>query len=97
MRDELQRALDLARTLPVESLADFLGQLEVVRVTALSRLNAPALQPTEDTLLSVAEASKRLHVSKSYLYTHNFPFTRRVGRKLLFSNAGLSEYLRKAR
>jgi len=47
----------------------------------------------------VREASKRLHVSQSYLYRHaeRFPFLRKEGRKILFSSNGLELYLRRKR
>src|SRR5215469_7693642 len=40
-----------------------------------------------DQLLNIAEASHRLGVSPDYLYRHHksLPFTRHIGRKLLFS------------
>jgi excisionase family DNA binding protein len=50
-------------------------------------------------LIDVQEASRRLGVSTDYLYRHHhkFPFTRRVGRKLLFSSLGVGQYLRQRR
>jgi hypothetical protein len=55
----------------------------------MARLSTTALaQPVGvDELLSVDAASRRLGVSKDYLYRHggDFHFTRRIGRKLLFS------------
>jgi hypothetical protein len=37
-------------------------------------------------------------ISKDFLYRNSsrYPFTRRQGRKLLFSSVGIDEYLRKA-
>lgn len=89
MRQELQPALDQARTLAPEELPRFLGDLEEIRATAVARLAAP------DELLEVPEASHRLGVSPGYLYHHHahLPFTRRVGRKLLFSACGIEEYI----
>jgi excisionase family DNA binding protein len=48
-----------------------------------------------DQLLSVDEAADRLGVSADYLYRHHksLQFTRRVGRKLLFSAKGLEKYI----
>jgi hypothetical protein len=99
MRQELQPILNQARTLAPEDLPELLGDLEVVRATALARLTAPATIATSDELLEVPEASRRLGVSPDYLYHHHarLPFTRRVGRKLLFSSAGLASYLKRAR
>ena len=99
MRAALQPAIELARTLVPDQLAEFLGELEIVRVTALARLAAPAVELPPDRNLDVREASKRLHVSQSYLYRHaeRFPFLRKEGRKILFSSNGLEIYLQKKR
>lgn len=98
MRAETERLLALARDLPVEALPSFLGELETVRVTALVRFSFPQIEP-RDQLLEVGEAAARLSVSPAYLYRNSrrLPFTRRVGRKLLFSALGLDAYLRKPR
>lgn len=97
MTDPLENVLEAARTTPPESLPRFLGQLEEARVTALSRLQAPAPQPKQaDELLDVDEACRRLGISTAYMYRHHsdFSFTRRVGKKLLFSSAGISEHIK---
>jgi excisionase family DNA binding protein len=98
MRDELQFVLRLAQELPPEELPCLLGQIEQVRCSALARLTAPAqAQHSEpDQLLSIGEASSRLNVSQDYLYRHSkeFPFTRRIGRKLLFSSLGIEKYIK---
>jgi excisionase family DNA binding protein len=97
MRDELQFVLKVAQDLPPAELPNFLGELEVIHCTALARLTSPeAAQPVEDRLLAVEEASRRLGVSKDYLYRHgnDFPFMRRMGRKLLFSSAGIEKHIR---
>jgi excisionase family DNA binding protein len=100
MRREFEIALTAARTLTPEELPRLLGDLEEIRATALTRLTAlvPAPHPS-DELLNVKEAARRLGVSLGYLY-HNhshFPFTRHVGRKLLFSADGIQAYLRSKR
>jgi hypothetical protein len=90
--------LDQAKTCAAERLPEFLGKLETVRVTALARLSAPVVQNRgNDQLLDVMEASKRLKMSKQYLYRNHeqFDFTRRVGRKLLFSAKGIDEFISK--
>ncbi len=64
----------------------------------MARLSAPApVASTPDELVDVEEAARRLGISTEYLYRHHkkFPFTRREGRKLLFSSAGIAEYLKK--
>jgi predicted DNA-binding transcriptional regulator AlpA len=65
---------------------------------ALSSLMAPVAgtSSSSDHLLDIKEASSRLGVSKDYLYHHHgeFAFTRRLGRKLLFSELGIESYIR---
>lgn len=92
----LSPALEDARTLPVDKLPRLLGDLEVVRVTALARLSshAPATAP-KDELLTCRQAAERLQCSCAYLYKTPLPFKRKLGRKLLFSANGIEEYLRK--
>jgi hypothetical protein len=100
MRPELQSALGLSRTLPADELPLLLGELEQIRVTALARIAAPAGEaPRPDELLDVQQTAARMNVSENYLYRNSrrMPFTRRVGRKLLFSSSGLDSYLRKLR
>lgn len=100
MRSDLQPVLVAARSLPVEALPELLGELEQIRCTAMARLSAPAVLPvTPDELVDVEEAARRLGVSTEYLYRHHrtFAFTRREGRKLLFSSVGISDYLHRKR
>lgn len=96
MRQELEAAINLAQTLGPAELPRLLGDLEETRATALARLTAPA---SIEENLEVPEAAHRLGVSPAYLYAHhkNLPFTRREGRKLLFSARGLEEYIRRQR
>jgi excisionase family DNA binding protein len=96
MRDELQFVLRVVRELPPDELPRLLGELEEVRCTAMARLTAPAQPSGADELLSVEEASRRLGVSKDFLYRHgnDFPFTRRMGRKLLFSSLGIEKHIK---
>jgi hypothetical protein len=96
MNTPLQIVLEQARTVPASELPRLLGDLREVECTALARLSAPApAAAAPDTLLTVAEASTALHCSKDYLYKTSLPFKRKLGRKLLFSRAGIAEYLRK--
>jgi hypothetical protein len=100
MRDELGGALSLAKSLPPEELPRFIGELHEILATAQARLASPPVE-REDKLLDVEEAAARLHCSPQYLYRHHkkLPFSRqdKIGRKLLFSSAGLDSYLRKSR
>jgi hypothetical protein len=97
MRRELEAALALARTLDLADLPLLCGDLELIRVTALARLAAPAVS-IEDKLLDIEQTAARLRCSTDFLYRNHkrLPFTRSnaVGGKLLFSSAGLDAYLR---
>jgi predicted DNA-binding transcriptional regulator AlpA len=97
MRDELQLVLMAAKELPPGDLPRLLGELEEIRATAMARLMAPAPQPQQhDELLDTAQAAKRLGISKDFLYRNHreFTFTRRVGRRLLFSGLGIDKYIK---
>ena len=96
MRQELQAALEQARSIGADDLPRLLGDLEEIRATALARLTAPVpLSESPDELLDVEEASRRLNVSRDYLYhSHKrLPFTRYAGRKLLFSSKGIEQFI----
>jgi predicted DNA-binding transcriptional regulator AlpA len=96
MRNEIQLLLAAAKEIPASELPRLLGELEEIRVTALARLTTPAPAPQPDQLLDVEQAAVRLGVSADYLYrhSHEFPFTRRIGKRLLFSVLGIEKYLR---
>lgn len=100
MRNELEIVLIAARELPAAELPRFLGELEEIRCTAMSRLTAPApgIAPA-DELLGVEEAARRLGMSKDYLYRHHniLGFTRRMGKRLLFSSLGIERHIRQSR
>jgi hypothetical protein len=96
MNTQLEPVLQAARTLPPAELPRLLGDLEEVRAVAYARLStAPAPVQQADELLTVAQAAIKLNCSKDYLYKARFPFSRRLGRKLLFSRNGIEDYLRK--
>lgn len=88
--------LKAARELPAEDLPSLIGQLETAKATAWARLTSPVSSPERDALLGVCEAARRLGVSEDYLYRHaqDYPFTRRQGRKLLFSAMGIDKHIR---
>jgi excisionase family DNA binding protein len=97
MNDQLETALQAARTLPPAELPRLLGDLEEVRATALARLSAPATVQSADEFLTVKQAAQKLGCSTDYLYKNSasLPFARHLGKKLLFSTHGIEEYLRK--
>lgn len=98
MRQEFQLLLRAAREVPADELPGLLGEIEEIRYTALARLNTPAqaLSAGPDQLLTISEAASRLNVSRDYLYRHRdeLAFTRRMGRKLLFSSSGIDHHIR---
>jgi excisionase family DNA binding protein len=63
------------------------------------RLSAPAPAQRSDSLIPIKQAAERLGVSVDYLYRNSdsLPFTRRAGRKLLFSSAGIDAYIARKR
>jgi hypothetical protein len=97
MRSELQSVLDSIRGLLPDELPKLLGELEEARATAMLKLSAPTPVPQHDELLDIEAAAARLGMSVDWLYDNHskLPFTRRIGRKLLFSSLGLDEYIRK--
>jgi len=99
MRAELQSVLDSLRVLSPDELPELLGELEVIRVTAMLRLSAPPPVPQHDEMLDVKVAAKRLGMSTDWLYDNHskLPFTRHTGRVLRFSSLGIDEYIRKKR
>jgi hypothetical protein len=97
MRTELEIVLLAAKEMPQDQLPLLLGEIEQVRCTALARLTSAPVAPQEsDELLNVMAAAGRLGTSTDYLYRHHrdFPFTRRLGKKLLFSSLGIEKYIR---
>ncbi len=95
MRSELQNVLKTVREMPSDELPRLLGELEEIRCTALARLTSPAPALPQDQLLDVDQAAQRLGVSSDYLYRHSreFPFSRHIGKRLLFSSSGIDKYL----
>jgi hypothetical protein len=95
--DQLGRLRNVARELPAEELPNFIGELEAIKALAWARLASPApIQQERDELLDVEAAAGRLGVSQDYLYRHHrqYSFTRRQGRKLLFSALGIDRHIK---
>ena len=100
MKENLKPALAAALELSAAELPEFIGQLESIKAMAWARLAAPVAPPAQhDELLAVTETARRLGVSEDYLYRHSqeYSFTRRQGRKLLFSAAGIDRYIKQQR
>ena len=88
--------------LPAEAIAELRGQLAKVDTILLSRLlgsggngNGESLET--DRLLSAKEVAVRMGVCLDYVYKNasEFPFARKEGRRVLFSDRGLEQYLQK--
>ena len=99
MRDDAESLLTAAKEMPPELLPMLLGEIEVVRCTAMARLTAPAPAQASglDELLDVEEAAQRLNVTVDHLYRHSddYAFTRRIANKLRFSALGLDDWIRR--
>lgn len=98
----LESILEKARIVPSENLPSFLGKLEEIRQTALSRLHAPAPAQVKpiDELLDVTKASARLGVSVHYLRRHPEQLRhleRPIGRKILYTSAGIQRFIEQRR
>lgn len=88
----------LIASLPPERLPAVMAALSARLGLAAARVLAEAGSEDSaqslDENLSVGEAARRLGVSEDYLYRHarRLPFTRRIGRRLLFSAKGLERW-----
>jgi predicted DNA-binding transcriptional regulator AlpA len=94
------------RELPVETILALreevraeqarLDAAEEALVAALVRraTSGNANYRTKDSLVAVDEAARLLGMSKDWIYDHasELPFTRRIGRSLRFSVAGIRHY-----
>lgn len=90
---------------PVD-LTRALGELELLRVQILARLNptpgpvaAAPVERTSEYRLKAAEVRDRLNVSRSWLYRNcsRLPFAARVGTGWRFSERGLARYLQEGK
>src|SRR5690348_513944 len=92
----LERAIQVASPSEVPALV---GDLERLRALGWARLTAPRPAADRnghgDRLLTAYEVRARTTLSVAWLYRHSdvLPFTRRVGRKVLFSEAALTKWL----
>lgn len=64
-------------------------------VVSSNSRGASAPEPAGPVNLGIKDAARRLGVSASYLYRHakEYPFTVRIGRRLLFREAGIARWL----
>lgn len=80
-----------------EAIPQLRGELAHLDTLLICRLLAAGQDrgTPDDQLLSVEDSATRLGCSPDYLYRHHsrLPFTRRVGRKLLFSARGIEKHI----
>ncbi len=93
----------LVESTPPAELPQLIGDLEAARAAAWARLTAPAAEPSneapraEPRNLDVAEAARRLGMSRDWLYRHaaELPFALRIGRRVVFDSVALERWNRK--
>jgi predicted DNA-binding transcriptional regulator AlpA len=98
MNDALTALERAARSADLGQVPGLVGELERIRAIAWARLvSAPALphSGSSDQLLTAQEVSSRTTLSVPWLYRHAdaLPFTRRLGRKVAFSEVGMAKWL----
>lgn len=84
-------------------MPQLIGDLEAARAAAWARLTAPAADKPRDERgpearnLDVAEAAKRLGISRDWLYRHasELPFALRIGRRVVFDSLALERWNRR--
>ena len=99
-RSELR---SLVEGTPTPELPQLIGDLEAARAAAWARLTAPAADKPRDEPgqearnLDVAEAAKRLGISRDWLYRHasELPFALRIGRRVVFDSLALERWNRR--
>jgi predicted DNA-binding transcriptional regulator AlpA len=99
-RTELRGLVD---TTPAPDLPALIGDLEAAKAAAWTRLTAarvdvrPDEPDPEARNLDVAEAAKRLGISRDWLYKHasQLPFAVKIGRRLVFDSLALERWNRR--
>ena len=100
MRRELESALSHAHSLAPAELPQFLGELEEIRAIAFARLIAPpaAVTQPDEELLDIAEAARRLNLSRTTLYAlimRGELKSRTIGRRRMIPRAAIEGFVRK--
>lgn len=93
----LRRIPEALEQVERHELEEALGLLAQGQGHAIRRMAEPEPAPPEpDRLIDVEEAADLLGFKLKYLYRHagELPFTRRAGRRLLFSFQGIQDYIR---
>jgi hypothetical protein len=86
------------RAIPADAVPDLLAELERMKAILWAQLMVSLKNgqtvPDGDRLLGAKETATRMGVSLDYVYkTKTFPFAVKEGRRLLFSQRGLDQYL----
>jgi predicted DNA-binding transcriptional regulator AlpA len=92
----------LVEATPAPELSRLIGDLEAAKAAAWARLTAtptdgrPAGPDPEARNLDIAEAAKRLGMSRDWLYRHasKLPFAVRIGRRVVFDSRALERWNR---
>jgi excisionase family DNA binding protein len=100
MRRELESALSQANSLPPAELPRFLGELEELRLVAFARMIAPpaAVTQPDEELLDIAEAARRLNLSRTTLYAlimRSELKSRLIGRRRMIPRTAIEGFVRK--
>jgi predicted DNA-binding transcriptional regulator AlpA len=93
----------LVECTPAHELPQLIGDLEAAKAVAWARLTAPTMEQRSDLPvqearnLDVAEAAKRLGMSRDWLYRHasELPFAVRIGRRVVFDSLALERWNRR--
>lgn len=94
----MQDVVGAVRDAPLDELPQLVGFLAHAQALALARIAAAQSDtpPPAARNLTAREAAKLLGVSASWLHKNarELPFTRRIGRRVLFDSAGLERWRR---
>jgi len=99
---ELVEHPERVSNVPLEAVPAMRGKLAELDTLLLGRLLQSSngqgkTLPERDRLLDARETASRLGMSLDYVYKHTeeFPFAVKEGRRVLFSERGLEQYLRR--
>src|SRR5436309_7258869 len=89
--------VEVVDTLPAEALPAVIAHLAALQARVAARLatGIPTNGGGGDRMVGIEDAAARTGMSKSWLYRHHhaLPFAKRIGRKVVFSEAGLTRWL----
>jgi excisionase family DNA binding protein len=105
---DLSALLTALAEVPADQLPEAIGALEAAKARAWARLTTPTVPAPEThgslsdgAALDVDEVARRTRMSVTWLYRQaragHLPFARRIGRRLVFDEAGLQRWLDRRR